>query len=85
MTAKEIMRLSPDARLALEARARVGDDMESFVDCVLLMAWKAVENDKSVPAEKKEAAYEKLLEDVIPAIKRGFEREIQRNDSGRNN
>jgi hypothetical protein len=49
------------------------------------MAWKAVENDKNVPAEKKEAAYEKLLEDVIPAIKRGFEREIQRNDSGRNN
>ncbi len=84
MTAKEIMRLSPDARLALEARARVGDDMESFVDCVLLMAWKAVENDKNVPDEKKEAAYENLLEDVIPAIKRGFEREIQ-NDSGRNN
>ncbi len=76
MTPKEIMKMSPESRLALEARARVGDDMESFVDCVLLMAWKAVESDVCVPQDQKEMAYTRLLQDVLPVIEKGLSRGI---------
>jgi len=63
MTAKEIMRLSPDARLALEARARVGES-ESVRDYLMLAAWRKILADKGMTAKAKIKAFIELFNTV---------------------
>ena len=63
MTAKEIMRLSPDARLALEARARVGES-DSVRDYLMLAAWRKLLADKGMTAKAKIKAFIELFNTV---------------------
>ncbi|HNF58459.1 MAG TPA: hypothetical protein PLN89_02660 [Elusimicrobiota bacterium] len=63
MTAKEIMRLSPDARLALEARARVGES-DSVRDYLMLAAWRKILADKGMTAKAKIKAFIELFNTV---------------------
>ncbi len=63
MTAKEIMRLSPDARLALEARARVGES-ESVRDYLMLAAWRKILADKGMTAKAKIKSFIELFNTV---------------------
>ena len=63
MTAKEIMRLSPDARLALEARARVGES-DSVRDYLMLAGWRKILADKGMTAKAKIKAFIELFNTV---------------------
>lgn len=63
MTSKEIMRLSPDARLALEARARVGES-DSVRDYLMLAAWRKILADKGMTAKAKIKAFIELFNTV---------------------
>jgi hypothetical protein len=57
------MRLSPDARLALEARARVGES-ESVRDYLMLAAWRKILADKGMTAKAKIKAFIELFNTV---------------------
>lgn len=63
MTAKEIMRLSPEARLALEVRARVGDG-ESVRDYLLSAAWRQILANNGATAKEKVRAFMQLFNGV---------------------
>lgn len=63
MTAKEIMRLSPDARLALEARARVGES-DSVRDYMMVAAWRKILADKGITAKAKIKSFLELFNTV---------------------
>lgn len=63
MTAKEIMRLSPESRLALEARARVGES-DSVRDYLMLAAWRKILADKGMTAKAKIKAFIELFNTV---------------------
>ncbi len=63
MTAKEIMRLSPDARLALEARARVGE-ADSVRDYMMVAAWRKILADKGMTAKAKIKSFLELFNTV---------------------
>jgi hypothetical protein len=57
------MRLSPDARLALEARARVGES-DSVRDYLMLAAWRKILADKGMTAKAKIKAFIELFNTV---------------------
>lgn len=63
MTAKEIMRLSPDARLALEARARVGE-ADSVRDYMMVAAWRKILANKGITAKAKIKSFLELFNTV---------------------
>lgn len=63
MTAKEIMRLSPESRLALEARARVGE-ADSVRDYLMVAAWRKILADKGMTAKAKIKAFIELFNTV---------------------
>lgn len=56
MTPKEIMKMDPEARLALEARARVGD-VDAVSDWVMLSAWRAILARKAETSKSKVKAF----------------------------
>jgi len=58
MTPKEIMQMDHESRLALEARARVGD-IDAVADWVMLSAWRAIMARK---AESPKAKVKSFLE-----------------------
>mgnify|MGYP001259567866 FL=1 len=56
MTPKEIMKMEPEARLALEARARVGD-VDAVSDWVMLSIWRAILARKAESSKVKVKAF----------------------------
>jgi len=56
MTPKEIMKMDPEARLALEARARVGD-VDAVSDWVMLSIWRAILARKAESSKVKVKAF----------------------------
>jgi hypothetical protein len=69
MSPKEIMKMDPEARLALEARARVGD-VEAVADWVLFSAWRSILSDKYIPREKKAGVFNALCKSIIIKVER---------------
>ena len=67
MTPKEIMRLEPEARLALEARARAGD-VESVTDWIMLSAWRAILDRKAESSKAKVKAFLDVFRSVQVAV-----------------
>jgi len=63
MTPKEIMKMDPESRLALEARARVGES-ESVRDYLMLAAWRKILADKGMTAKAKIKAFIELFNTV---------------------
>lgn len=59
MTAKEIVRLTPIDRLALEAKARVGD-VQAIRDHVLSAAWQAIQKEKGLARKERSPAFRAL-------------------------
>jgi hypothetical protein len=56
MTPKEIIRMDPDARLALEARARAGD-VESVNGWVMVSAWRLLSGRKDLTPKERLRAF----------------------------
>lgn len=67
MTPKEIMRMDPETRLALEARARVGD-VEAVADWVMLSAWRAILARKAETSKAKVKAFLDVFRSVIVTV-----------------
>lgn len=63
MTPKEIMKMEPEARLALEARARAGD-VESVKDFVLSSVWRSLLGSKDTDAKEKVKAFLAIFKSV---------------------
>ncbi len=63
MTPKEIMKMSPESRLALEARARVGDD-EAVRDFVMVSAWRSIDGMKGISKKEKVKSFSNLFKSV---------------------
>ena len=66
MTPKEIMRMDPETRLALEARARVGE-ADAIRDWMLSAAWRDL---RHVTQKEKTKAFLDLFKSVIINVER---------------
>lgn len=69
MTPKEIMKMDPEARLALEARARVGE-ADAIRDWMLSAAWRDITSMRHVTQKEKTKAFLDLFKSVIINVER---------------
>lgn len=67
MTPKEIMKMDPESRLALEARARVGD-IYAVADWVMLSAWRAILARKAESSKAKVKAFLDVFRSVVVTV-----------------
>jgi len=69
MTPKEIMKLDTEARLALEARARVGE-ADAIRDWMMLAAWRDLSSMRHVNQKEKTKAFLDLFKSVVINVER---------------
>jgi hypothetical protein len=67
MTPKQIMKMDPETRLALEARARVGD-VDSVRDFVLWSGWRSILAQKGIMAKEKAKAFIELCRTISVVV-----------------
>jgi len=63
MTPKQIMAISPDDRLALEARARSGD-VDAIADWLRLAAWRTIAALKHLRPRQRVRSFVALCQNV---------------------